>query len=273
MPDPQLVLTLALLLAAIGAFAGLVAGLLGVGGGIILVPALLYGFRGLGYDGPDLMRICLATSLATIVVTSTRSVLSHNRRGAVDWAVLRGWAPGIVLGAVLGVLVAAGLETSALQGVFGGLGLIIALYLAFGRSQWRLGAAMPTGAVRAALSGGVGLLSVLMGIGGGSFAVPMMTLFGRAVHQAVATAAGFGVLLALPSTLAFLLTPVPEAARPPFTIGSVNAAAFAIIVAMTLLTAPVGARLAHALPAAPLRRIFALFLGAVAGNMLIGAAL
>ena len=271
MPDPALLATLSLLLAAIGAFAGIVAGLLGVGGGIILVPAFLYTFRALGYDSAHLMQICLATSLATIVVTSSRSVLSHNRRGAVDWAVLRGWAPGIVIGAVAGVAVAAALRTQALQAIFGALGMIIALYLAFGRSDWRLAREMPRGPLRAVMSAGVGLLSVLMGIGGGSFAVPIMTMHGRAVHQAVATAAGFGVLLALPSTAVFLVTGVPDAARPPWTVGSVSLPAFVIVIAMTLITAPLGARLAHALPARPLRRIFAVFLLLVAGNMLRGA--
>jgi len=271
MPDPVLLATLAALLAAIGAVAGVVAGLLGVGGGIILVPAFLYTFRALGYDSAQLMQICLATSLATIVVTSSRSVISHHRRGAVDWAVLRGWAPGIVIGAIAGVAVAAGLRTQALQAIFGALGTLIALYLALGRSDWRLAAEMPRGPRRALMSAAVGLLSVLMGIGGGSFAVPIMTMHGRPVHQAVATAAGFGVLLAVPSTAVFLFTGVAPGARPPYTLGSVNIAAFVIVIAMTLMTAPLGARLAHALPARPLRRIFAVFLLIVAGNMLRGA--
>ncbi|MGB3148327.1 MAG: sulfite exporter TauE/SafE family protein, partial [Paracoccaceae bacterium] len=127
----------------IGAFAGVIAGMLGVGGGIILVPAFFYAFSALGYAGADLMQICLATSLATIVVTSIRSVLAHNRKGAVDWAILRGWAPGLAVGAILGVVAVAQLRTPALQAIFGTLALIVAFYLGFGRAEWRLGPTMP----------------------------------------------------------------------------------------------------------------------------------
>jgi len=254
------------LLIVIGGIAGVIAGLLGVGGGIVLVPAFFYAFSYLGYGGPQLMQVCLATSLATIVVTSVRSVHAHNRRGAVDWAILRGWAPGIALGAVIGVLVASGLRTPALQAIFGALALTVALYLGFGRAEWRIGPAMPRGPVRAALSPAVGFLSVLMGIGGGSFGVPLMSLYGVPIHRAVATAAGFGVLIAVPAVIAFLLLPV--AAPPPLTVGAVNLPAFAVIIAMTLITTPVGVKLAHGTDPRRLRRVFALFIGIVALNML-----
>lgn len=266
MPDLSDLLPMLALLLAIGAFAGLVAGLLGVGGGIILVPAFYYSFAGLGYAGPDLMQVCLATSLATIIVTSLRSVLAHHRKGAVDWSVLRGWAPGIAIGAVLGVLVVAQLRTPVLQAIFGCLALLVAVYLGFGRTQWRLGTAMPVGAGRAVLSPLVGFLSVLMGIGGGSFGVPLMSLYGMPIHRAVATAAGFGVTIAVPSVAGFLLT-VAET-PPPYTAGSVNLPAFAVIIAMTLITAPLGVKLAHAMDPKPLKRVFAVFLALVALNML-----
>lgn len=256
---------LGLLLVSSG-FAGILAGLLGVGGGIVLVPVFFYIFGGLGYDGPMLMQVCLATSLGTIIVTSLRSVQSHNKRGAVQWDILRGWAPGIVLGAVIGVLIAAQLRSNALVVIFGVLAGIIGLYLAFGKDSWRLGNAMPGGVGRMTLSPLVGFMSVLMGIGGGSFGVPLMTLFGVPTHRAVATAAGFGVLIAVPSVIGFLFLQVAEA--PPYTLGAVNLPAFAIAVSMTVLTAPLGARLAHALPAARLRRIFGIFLLAVGANML-----
>ena len=266
MPDLSDLLPMLALLLAIGAFAGLVAGLLGVGGGIILVPAFYYAFAGLGYEGPDLMQVCLATSLATIIVTSLRSVLAHNRKGAVDWSVLKGWAPGIALGAVLGVLAVAQLRTPVLQAIFGSLALVVAVYLGLGRTEWRLGAAMPVGARRAALSPLVGFLSVLMGIGGGSFGVPLMSLYGMPIHRAVATAAGFGVVIAVPSVAGFLLT--RAVAPPPYTVGSVNLPAFAVIIAMTLVTAPWGVKLAHAMDPKPLKRVFAVFLALVALNML-----
>lgn len=225
-------------------------------------------FQTLGYDGPQVMQMSLATSLATIIVTSVRSVLAHNKRGAVQWDILRGWGPGIVIGALVGVLVAASLRSDTLQGVFGSVGIVIGLYLGLGRAEWRLGAAMPTGLGRAVVSPLVGFLSVLMGIGGGSFGVPLMTLYGTPIHRAVATAAGFGVIIAVPAVLGFLFLPVDPAYRPPFTVGAVNLVAFAVVIAMTLMTAPLGARIAHAMDPKPLRRVFGVFLTLVALNML-----
>ncbi|HIP24002.1 MAG TPA: sulfite exporter TauE/SafE family protein [Rhodobacteraceae bacterium] len=259
---------LLLLMLAIGAFAGVAAGLLGVGGGIILVPAFYYAFSSLGYESDALMQICVATSLATIIVTSVRSVLSHHKKGAVEWSILRGWAPGIAIGAVLGVLLASGLKSQTLMLVFGVLGVSVGLYMAFGRSEWRLGTAMPTGFPRTILSPIVGFLSVLMGIGGGSFGVPLMSLYGRPIHNAVATAAGFGVIIAVPSTIGFLLSGWGDPSAPPFTIGRVNLIAFGVIVSMTLLTAPIGVKLAHMMDPKPLKRLFAGFIILMALNML-----
>ncbi len=256
------------LLLAIGALAGVLAGLLGVGGGIVLVPAFFYAFQTLGYGGPQLMQLCLATSLATIIVTSVRSVLAHNRKGAVDWDILRGWGPGIAVGAIVGVLVASSLRTEALQALFGILGMVIGAYLGLGRSEWRLADAMPKGVARAALSPLVGFLSVLMGIGGGSFGVPLMSLYNTPIHRAVATAAGFGVIIAVPSVLGFLFLDIAPDHRPPLTIGAVNLIAFGIVITMTTITAPWGVKLAHSMDPKPLKRVFAVFLTLVALNML-----
>jgi uncharacterized protein len=266
MPAVSALLPMAALLVVIGGFGGVLAGLLGVGGGIVLVPAFFYTFASLGYGGDHLMQVCVATSLATIVITSARSVLAHNRKGAVDWDILKGFGPGIVVGALLGSLAVAHLHTTTLQAIFGALALVVAFYLGLGRSEWRLGEAMPTGPLRAVLSPVVGFLSVLMGIGGGSFGVPLMTLFSTPIHRAVATAAGFGMLIAVPSVLSFLFTAVPGA--PPMTVGLVNVPAFLLVIAMTLVTTPWGVRLAHAMDPKPLKRVFAVFLCLVALNML-----
>lgn len=270
MPDPWLLTQMIVLLVAIGAVAGVIAGLLGVGGGIVLVPAFFYAFTALGYSGPNLMQICLATSLATIIVTSARSVTVHNARGAVDWDILRGWAPWIGAGAVLGVVTAAGLSSVVLQGIFGGLGMTVGLYMLAGRAHWRLGDAMPTGLRRAVLGPVLGFLSVLMGIGGGSFGVPLMTLYNVTIHRAVATAAGFGMIIAVPSVLGFLL--VWPQNPPPFTLGAISLPAFAVVIGTTWLTTPWGARLAHAMDPKPLKRIFAVFIMLMAANMLRKAA-
>lgn len=270
MPDLSLLLPMLALLIVIGGFAGVIAGLLGVGGGIVLVPAFFYAFSHLGYAGPQLMQVCLATSLATIIVTSVRSVLAHHRKGAVDWAVLKGWAPWIIGGAVLGFLLASRLRSDTLMAIFGGLGLIAGLYMAFGRADWRLGPQMPQGAGRAGLGGALGFFSVLMGIGGGTFGVPMMTLYNMPIHRAVATAAGFGLLISVPSALGFLTLTVDQA--PPYTLGAINLPSFVVIICMTLITTPFGVRLAHAMDPKPLKRVFALFILIVALNMLRKAA-
>ncbi|UWQ97375.1 sulfite exporter TauE/SafE family protein [Rhodobacteraceae bacterium M385] len=268
MPELAEFLPMLALILAIGALAGVIAGLLGVGGGIVLVPAFFFAFEGLGYGPDGLMQICLATSLATIVVTSVRSVMGHHKRGAVDWDILKAWGPGIVVGAALGVVAASGLRNEVLMAIFGVLGLAVGLYMAFGRAEWRLGAQMPGRAGTIATSPIIGFLSVLMGIGGGSFGVPMMTLYGVPIHRAVATAAGFGVIIAVPAVIGFLLTPGEAAGRPPFTVGQVNIVAFVAVVAMTLITAPLGVKLAHAMDPKPLKRVFAVFIMVMALNML-----
>lgn len=267
-PDTALFVYMSLMLLGIGAFAGVLAGLLGVGGGIILVPAFYYAFSVLGYESASLMQICLATSLATIVVTSARSVMSHNKKGAVEWPILQSFAPGIVLGALIGVFVAKSLRSDTLQAIFGTLAIVIGIWMMFGNAGWRLGTSMPTGLRRIVISPLIGLLSVLMGIGGGSFGVPLMTLYNVPIHRAVATAAGFGMLIAVPSVLGFLILAMPEGTQPPLSVGAVNLVAFGLVIAMTTLTAPLGVRLAHAMDPKPLKRVFGGFLILVALNML-----
>ncbi len=256
------------LLLLTGAVAGLLAGLLGVGGGIILVPAYLALFTHMGYASEGLMRVCLATSLATIIVTSARSVMAHHAKGAVEWPILRAWLPFVSLGALVGVLVVASLKSDALQLIFGVLIALIALYMAFGRAEWRLGSVMPTGIWRAGIAASIGGLAVLTGIGGGSMAVPLMTLHSVPIHRAVATSAGFGMAIALPSALGFLAT--QTAGAPPYTLGAVNLPAFLITILMTLVTAPYGARLAHWLDPKRLKKVFAGFMLLMALNMLRG---
>jgi uncharacterized protein len=266
MPDAAELLPMLALLLVIGGFAGVIGGLLGVGGGIVLVPAFFYAFGHLGYGGDQLMQVCVATSLATIVITSLRSVSAHQKKDAVDWDVLITWGPTLVIASALGTLVASRVPSVTLQAVFGALAGLAGLWMAFGRDDWRLGQAMPGQPVRSGLAGAVGFFSAMMGIGGGTFGVPLMTLYGMGVHRAVATASGFGVLIALPAVLGFLFLDV--AGAPPWTIGAVNLPAFLVVIGTTLLTTPLGVRLAHAMNPRPLKRAFAVFLTLVALNML-----
>lgn len=259
-------LPLITLLILIGAFAGVIGGLLGVGGGIVLVPAFFYAFTQLGFQGDQLMQVCVATSLATIIVTSLRSLAAHHHKGAVDWTVLRTWAPALILSAALGTLIAARVPSTTLQAVFGTLAGLAGLWMAFGRDHWRLGPTLPAEPARSLYAAAIGLFSAMMGIGGGTFGVPLLTLYNLPIHRAVATASGFGVLIAVPSVLGFLLLPVTDA--PPGTVGAVNLPAFLVVIATTTLTTPLGVRLAHAMNPKPLKRAFALFLTLVALNML-----
>ncbi|MGV8988392.1 MAG: sulfite exporter TauE/SafE family protein [Cypionkella sp.] len=270
MMDYATLLPMLVFLLVLGAATGVIAGLLGVGGGIVLVPAFFFLFGKLGFASDHLMQVCIGTSAATIVVTSIRSVFLHNKKGAVDWQVLKSWAPFIVLGSLCGVFAAIWLKNTALQAVFGCLAMMAGLYMAFGRSEWRLGAAMPKGPLRAVEGWLLAFFSALMGIGGGTFGVPLMTLYSFPIHRAVATAAGFGVLISVPSLLGFLFVSVPDA--PPLSIGAVNLPAFLVIIPMTLLTTPYGVSLAHSMNPKPLKRAFAIFIVVVGANMLRKAA-
>ena len=266
MPELSALLPMIAVLLVIGAFAGVIGGLLGIGGGIVLVPAFFYAFTHLGYGGDQVMQICVATSLATIVVTSIRSVSGHHKKGAVDWKVLRDWAPFLVISAGIGVFVAARVSSLTLQAVFSALAGLAGLWMAFGGDTWRLGTNMPAHPIRGALASAVGFLSALMGIGGGTFGVPLMTLYGMPIHRAVATASGFGVLIAVPSVIGFLFVRIADA--PPWTVGAISLPSFLVVIGTTLITTPLGVRLAHSMNPKPLRRAFAVFLTLVALNML-----
>ena len=250
-----------------GAFAGVLAGLLGVGGGIVIVAALFYVFTALDYPAETMMHVCVATSLATIIATSARSLHAHWKRGAVDIDVMKGWTPGIVVGALLGVLAAEALKSEALMLIFAVVAFGVALHMAFGSNRARLADAPPIGGKRFGVSGAVGFLSTLMGIGGGTFGVPLLTLFNMPVHRAVATSAGFGLIIAVPSAAGFVAAGWGAEMRPPFTLGYVNLPAFAIIVPMTVICAPYGVKLAHGMNPRPLKLLFALFLAVTALNM------
>jgi uncharacterized protein len=257
---------LILSLIAVGLFAGLVAGLFGIGGGAVIVPVLFFLFDTMGYS-ETAMHVAVSTSLATIILTSARSVMAHQKHGAVDWAVIRGWGPWIMFGAVCGIALSGLMSKQMLLGLFGVLLLLLAAQLAFGRPTWKLADEMPQGAGRAGLGTGVGVLSALMGIGGGTFGVSMMTLCGMPIHRAVATAAGWGVAIGLPGAIAAIFVGWGREGLPPISLGFVNLPAFALISVFTVLMAPVGAALAHKLPAERLRKLFGLLLVVVALRM------
>ncbi|HLO78178.1 MAG TPA: sulfite exporter TauE/SafE family protein, partial [Magnetospirillum sp.] len=178
MIDISQLLPFAALLLAAGAGAGIIAGLLGVGGGIVVVPVLFHLFTHLGVDESVRMQVAVGTSLATIVATAWSSASAHYKRGTVDRDFLRGYGPMIVLGVFLGSAIAAQVKGPTLTAVFAVVALVVALQLIFGSPTWRLGEHLPTGAARAAIGTVIGALSSMMGIGGGTMTVPLMTMYG-----------------------------------------------------------------------------------------------
>lgn len=254
---------LALLAGAVfsaGLLAGVLAGLLGIGGGIVVVPALYHVFGLIGVDDAVRMQMAVGTSLLTILPTSIRSLTSHNKRAAVDWAVLRRWVLPMAGGVLTGTAVARVVDGSVLAGVFAVMILAMAAKMAFGRTEWRLGPRMPGGWIERTYAGLSGFLSALMGIGGGIFGVSIMTLYAMPIHRAVATASGFGVIISLTGTPGMMLGGLGFDGRPPFSIGFVNPLAFAVLMPATLLSVPLGVRLAHGLSQRMLERAFAVFL-------------
>ena len=260
-------LPLLLALGSAGLFAGLVAGLFGIGGGAVIVPVLYFLLGGMGFD-ETAQHVAVATSLATIIATSSRSVMAHHKRGAVDWGVLKAWSPWIVLGALIGMVLAGFMSGRALTILVGGVALIIALQFFFGRPDWRLADDLATGLPRAGLGGAMGTLSALMGIGGGTFGVSLMTMSGRPIHQAIGTAAGFGVAIGVPGAIAAIFTGWGKSGLPPGSLGYVNLPAFIMISVLTVTMAPIGAAVAHRLDGVVLKKAFGVLLAIVAGRMI-----
>lgn len=265
--SPEIVWFVLALIGA-GLLAGFVGGLFGIGGGIVIVPALYFVFTALGVDEGVRMHLAVGTSLSTIISTSWRSLSTHLKAGAVDVSVLKTWGPWISLGAVLGAVVAGLVNTETLLIVFGAGLLLIAAQMGLGNPNWRVWPDLPTGAPRAITAGGIGMFSSMMGIGGGAFGVTVMTLCGRPIHQAVATASGFGAAIALPASIGYAIAGWGREGLPPWSLGFVSLPGFIALAALTAITAPIGARLAHRLPQASLKRAFAIVLGVVALNML-----
>jgi hypothetical protein len=254
---------------AVGAGAGLLAGLFGVGGGLVIVPVLVWVFAGVGIDGAVGMHLAIGTSLATIIFTSMSSVRAHHRRGAVQWPVVRQLAPGIVFGTALGALVADQMPTDMLRTVFGVFELTVAAQLGFAllpEAHRTLPARFGMG-----LAGSViGAVSAVVGIGGGTLTVPFLLWCGVTVRQAVATSAACGLPIAAAGAVSFALTGWGNTALPPQAIGYVYLPALIGVAASSILLAPLGAHLAHNLPTQVLKRVFALFLALLGVKMLLG---
>lgn len=253
---------------ATGALAGILAGLLGVGGGIVIVPVLYFVLQGMGVSPGTAMLVATATSLLTIVPTSVSSIRSHNKRGNVDWALIKRWWPFMIFGVVLGTAVALQAKGLLLSAVFAVVAILVALNMLLRAKAPPLAQQLPGMAGQGAMAGGIGFFSVMMGVGGGTIGVPLLTACNVAPHRAVGTASFFGLLISIPGATAMLLANAPSDA-PEGMLGLVNLPGFALIVPLTVLLAPVGTWLGSKLNPVMLKRVFAVFLCISGGRMLM----
>jgi uncharacterized membrane protein YfcA len=259
--------TLALGLLLAGVASGLIAGLLGVGGGIVVVPVLYNVLAVIGVDESIRMHVAVGTSLAAIIPTSISSMRAHNKRGAVDWQLIREWASPMIAGVIVGALLAGYVSGSVLAIVFVAVALPVALFLAFGREEARVADHLPRGAGGAGIAALIGGVSTMMGIGGGTVGVPTMTLCGVPIHRAVGTASAFGIIISIPGTIGMILNGWGVGGLPPYSVGFVNLLGFALIAPASFLVAPVGAHFAHMASRKRLRVVFAVFIAATALRM------
>ena len=260
--------TLALGLVIAGVVGGLVAGMLGVGGGIVVVPVLYHVLAAIGVDESVRMHLAVGTSLATIIPTSISSVMAHNRKGAVDWELLRRWALPMFAGVLVGSALAGLASGRALSLLFALVALPVALHLAFWGETKRIADHLPTGPAGLALPFAIGGVSTMMGIGGGTVGVPAMTLCGVPIHRAVGTASAFGAIISVPGTLGAILAGLHAGGLPHYSLGYVNLLGFLLIAPVSFVMAPAGAALAHMTDKRQLRLVFAAFIAVTAARML-----
>jgi len=252
-------------LLATGALAGTLAGLLGVGGGIIVVPVLFTVLGALEVPLEVRMHVAVGTSLATIIPTSFSSLRSHMKKNAVDWPLFQTWLPGLIFGVLIGTWLAnVQLNGRALAIIFAAVALIVATNLALRQQKEKpvkaLGRAWHRGMKGSGVAALIGAFSAMMGIGGGTLSVPFLNAVGESMHRAVATSASFGLIIAIPASIGYIAGGWDASGLPTGSVGYVNLLGFAAIVSTTVLTAPLGAKLAHTLSAKSLRYMFAGFL-------------
>ncbi len=259
---------LALAMLVTGAFSGVLAGMFGIGGGIVIVPALDFALSFFDTDPAIRMHVAVATSLATIIPTSISSARAHHRRGAVDLDVVRRWAPFVLLGAVAGAWLASRVHSDVLAAVFAIMALLMGVKMLLPLDGRTLADGVPQGPATTVVPFAIGGVSSMMGIGGGTLSVAALTLCSQPIHRAVGTAALFGLVISLPGTAGFVALGYGDPRLPPASLGFVNLIGFALIAPTTWLAAPAGAALAHRLSQRQLSAAFGLFLVFVSVRML-----
>lgn len=253
-----------------GLVAGFVSGLFGIGGGTVTVPVLFYWFLHMDVPADVAMHVAVATSLATIIATSLASSQAYEKRGSIDHVMLKRWAPFMAAGSIIGAALAVVLSGAILRGIFGSFLLGLAIYMLFGPYGHMLQKRLPSDTWQRVIAGLIGIVSSLAGIGGGAVSVPVMTLYNVPMQKAAGTSSAFGVIIAIPAVLAFILSGWENASLPAFSLGYVNLLALSVLLPATAVMAPLGAIVAHRLNKDLLRRMFGVFLSVVAGKMLWG---
>src|SRR5437762_6324928 len=275
--DISELLELALLLVAVGALSGFLAGLFGIGGGAILVPVFYECFRLAGVPLEVRMPLCIGTSLAIIIPTSVRSYRAHYARGAVDMETLKAWWLPVLIGVVAGSITARYAPERLFKIVFVGVAWSAATRLLLARQTWKFGEDLPKGLLMKSYGFLIGILSTLMGIGGGLFSNLLMTFYGRPIHQAVATSSALAVLISIPGTLGYVYAGWPAASRFPgvaalqwpFALGYVSLIGALLVMPTSLVTAPLGVRTAHAMSKRGLEIAFGCYLFIVGSRFVI----
>jgi len=275
--DATELIELALMLVAVGALAGFFAGIFGIGGGAVLVPVFYECFRLAGVPLEVRMPLCIGTSLAIIIPTSIRSYRAHHARGAVDMEILKIWWLPVVVGVIAGSFTARYAPERLFKVVFVGVAWSAAARLLLARDNWKLGDDLPRGPLMRLYGFVVGLLSTLMGVGGGLFSNLLMTFYGRPIHQAVATSSALAVLISIPGALGYVYAGWPAAARYPdvaalqlpFALGYVSLIGALLVMPTSLLTAPLGVRTAHAMSKRTLEIAFGCYLFIVGSRFVI----
>ncbi|WP_136637653.1 sulfite exporter TauE/SafE family protein [Pseudooceanicola onchidii] len=265
--DQGTLLTLIAIAVSAGIAGGILAGLLGVGGGIVIVPALYFALSFTDMAPGLIMQVSVGTSLATIIFTSLSSASGHYRKGAVDFALLRLWAPSILVGVLIGSAAGGLIDGRIMMGVFAVIAAIVALNMIFSRQSDGTAPRSFSKPVWAGFGVFAGTVSSMMGIGGGTVCVPLLNFLGYDIRKAVGTSAAIGLVIGLPATVVYVLTGLGVDGLPPFSLGYVNLVAAAVIIPLTTVFARVGVLIAHAIPQRVLRLFFGLFLAVTSVRM------
>ena len=266
-------------LALLGAVAGAIAGLFGVGGGMIIIPVLVFLYKSSGVASDAAIHGAMGVSLMTIVATSFASYRTHAKHNAIEHSVVRIWAPAVIIGSLSGSLLATQMSGAFLSLIFSAFLAAMAVFLGLVPANWHSLKTVPQPFTKRIIAFVIGFFSALVGIGGGTLTVPALVLCRKPIHRAIGTASVIGLLISLPASLVFLGAQIMKNQAGVFegdhpvlsNVLHLDLLSFAVLVPITMLAAPVGARFAHRLPAGKLRRVFALLLAVIAIKMFLTA--